>query len=117
MNATVTRKGFVVGSVAASLSLAACGSRATAPAATSSDPVEVRVASLKGPTSIGLVAFMDKAAGEQTGLTNTYDFQVYGTADEVLPKVISGDVDIALVPANVSSVLYNKTQGATHNSL
>ena len=62
MNATVTRKGFVVGSVAASLSLAACGSRATAPAATSSDPVEVRVASLKGPTSIGLVAFMDITA-------------------------------------------------------
>ena len=99
MNITVTRKGFVVGSVAASLSLAACGSRATAPAATSSDPVEVRVASLKGPTSIGLVAFMDKASLEQTGLTNTYDFQVYGTADEVLPK-------------DVSSVLYNKTQGA-----
>ena len=112
MNITVTRKGFVVGSVAASLSLAACGSRATAPAATSSDPVEVRVASLKGPTSIGLVAFMDTASLEQTGLTNTYDFQVYGTADEALPKVISGDVDIALVPANVSSVLYNKTQGA-----
>jgi len=32
-------------------------------------------------------------------------------ADELLTKVVSGDLDIALVPANVASVLYNKTKG------
>ncbi len=32
-------------------------------------------------------------------------------ADELLPLMIRGELDIALVPANVASVLYNKTQG------
>ncbi len=37
---------------------------------------------------------------------------ISAAADEIVPKVIQGDVDIALVPANVASVLYNKTEGA-----
>ena len=32
-------------------------------------------------------------------------------ADEILPLVIKGDIDIALIPANAASVLYNKTEG------
>lgn len=117
MSLKLTRRGFVVAAAAQALALAGCGNNAqsaSSQAATTAeaDPVEVRVASLKGPTSIGLVSFMDKAAGEDSGLTNSYDFSISASADEILPKVISGDVDIALVPANVASVLYNKTEGA-----
>ena len=115
----VTRRGFVAGAAAAALSLAGCGSSSssssaatTGAATTAAYPTNVHVASLKGPTSIGLLALMDKAEGEDSGLANTYEFTVAGSADEVTPKVISGDVDIALVPANVASVLYNKTEGA-----
>ncbi len=69
----------------------------------------VRVASLKGPTSIGLVGMMDAAnAGE---LANDYTFTVSGTVDEILPDIIQGNVDIALVPANVAATLYQKTDG------
>lgn len=71
---------------------------------------EVHVASLKGPTSIGLVQFMEQAKAGKTA--NDYGFSINAAADEIVPKVIQGDVDIALVPANVASVLYNKTQGA-----
>lgn len=75
--------------------------------------VAVRVASLKGPTSIGLVSFMDQAA-DPDAFANTYDFQIMTAADEILPLVIKGDIDIALIPANAASVLYNKTeQGIT----
>ena len=74
------------------------------------EPVEVHVASLKGPTSIGLVQFMDRAADGETD--NEFDFAINTAADEIVPKVIQGDIDIALVPANVASVLYNKTEGA-----
>ena len=70
----------------------------------------MHVASLKGPTSIGLVRFMDQAADGETD--NEFDFAINTAADEIVPKVIQGDVDIALVPANVASVLYNKTEGA-----
>ncbi|EHF01703.1 hypothetical protein HMPREF1008_01327 [Olsenella sp. oral taxon 809 str. F0356] len=70
----------------------------------------VRVGSLKGPTSIGLASFMDRAAGG--GTANAYSFTIASSADEIVPSVVSGDLDVALVPANVASVLYNKTKGA-----
>lgn len=69
----------------------------------------IRVGSLKGPTSMGLVSLMDKAAKGET--SNVYEFTMAGKADELVGKIANGDLDIALVPANVASVLYNKTQG------
>lgn len=69
----------------------------------------IRIGSLKGPTSIGLVKLMDDASKGAT--TADYSFEMAVTADEILPKMVSGDLDIALVPANVASVLYNKTEG------
>ena len=88
----------------------AAGSAATDGAGAAAEPVEVHVASLKGPTSIGLVQFMDQAADGATD--NEFNFAISAAADEIVPKMIQGDVDIALVPANVASVLYNKTEGA-----
>lgn len=91
-------------------SAAPAGSSGEAPA----EGIEVRVASLKGPTSIGLVSFMDLAATGEGAYVNTYDFQIMAAADEILPSVIKGDIDIALIPANAASVLYSKTeQGVT----
>lgn len=69
----------------------------------------VRVGSLKGPTSMGIVSLMEKAENGETAYD--YDFTMVTAADELLAQVISGNVDIAMVPANVSSVLYNKTEG------
>lgn len=81
----------------------------TAAETTASAEDVVRVGSLKGPTSMGLVYLMDQ--NEQGKASQAYDFSMVTAADELLPKVISGDIDIALVPANVASVLYNKTNG------
>lgn len=114
----VSRRAFIGGSFAALLGLGLVGCGGSQPVASSDsaattaatpEAVTVRVASLKGPTSIGLVQFMDQAKSGKT--TNTYEFSMSAAPDEVMPKVISGDVDIALVPSNVASVLYNKTQG------
>lgn len=74
------------------------------------EAVSVSVASLKGPTSIGLVSFMDKAQAGETH--NSFDFSICGTADEILPLLIKGNIDIACIPANAASVVYNKTDGA-----
>lgn len=70
---------------------------------------KIRVGSLKGPTSIGLVYLMDRARKQATA--DHYEFTMAATADELLPSVISGDLDILLIPANVSGVLYMKTEG------
>lgn len=73
------------------------------------DTTTVRVASLKGPTTLGLVNLMKKSdEGEASG---KYEFTMKTQPDEILAMMVSGDVDIALVPANVASVLYNKTEG------
>lgn len=75
----------------------------------SAEAVSVRVGSLKGPTSMGLVYLMDM--DEKGTASNDYEFTMVTAADELLPQVINGNLDIALVPANVASTLYNKTQG------
>lgn len=77
--------------------------------AENADGTLIRVASLKGPTSLGLLFLMDKANKGETA--NTYEFQMATGADEILPLMVKGDLDIALIPANVASILYHKTQG------
>ena len=76
-------------------------------------PVEqtqaIRVASLKGPTSIGLVKLMDQNGKGESN--NKYDFTMAATADEIVAAIGKGDMDIAAIPANLASVLYNKTEG------
>ncbi len=71
--------------------------------------VTINVASLKGPTTMGMVKLMKDAEAEK--FDDFYNFEIYGTADEIVPKLITGDVDIALLPCNLASVLYNKTEG------
>ena len=123
----ISRRGFVAAGAgalgAAGVALSGCagtgagtgsvsGSTASGSAA-KPEPVEVRVASLKGPTTIGLVSFIDSAdkPGTEDGPDNKYTFTMSTAADEILPKLIKGDVDIALIPANAASVVYNKTKG------
>ncbi len=99
------------------LAIAACaGQSATSQAEPEPEPeaapvesAEVHVASLKGPTSIGLASFMGNV--DTLELNNTYTFTIATAADEILPAVIKGEVDIALIPANAAAVLYNKTEG------
>lgn len=75
----------------------------------SAEDVAVRVGGLKGPTTMGLVKLMDDAAKGDT--ENQYEFTMVTAADELTALVASGKVDIALLPANVASILYQKTEG------
>ncbi len=74
------------------------------------EPTEIRIGGLKGPTSMGMVQLME--AADQDQAANNYTFNIYGSADEVTPKLIQGELDIVAVPANLASVLYNNTDGA-----
>ena len=72
-------------------------------------PVELRVFSLKGPTSMGLVSLLrDSEAGTTF---NRYISTVCTAADEVTAALVNGDADIALLPANAAAALYNKAGG------
>ena len=107
------------------LSLTACGGKQEAPApaeppaqeapaqetpaAPVEDPITTRIAALKGPTAMGLVKLMSDDPQSASG--PMYDFTLAGAADEVTTSLIKGDLDMACVPANLASVLYNKTEG------
>jgi NitT/TauT family transport system substrate-binding protein len=73
------------------------------------DKIDIRIAALKGPTAIGMVKVMDDAQAQATA--NNYNFTIAGTADEISEGLVKGDIDIAAIPCNLASVLYNKTQG------
>lgn len=102
------------------LSLAACAQKpaeTTDPAETPDTPeqeveapVTARIAALKGPTAMGLVKLMSDAPSSANG--PLYDFTLAGSADEVTPALIKGELDMACVPANLAAVLYGKTEGA-----
>lgn len=92
--ATVLALGILVGA------LSGCGSAET---------YEMRVGGMKGPTTIGMVKMLSDSEDGSSGLD--IDFTLTGAADELAPKVIKGEVDMAAVPANLASVLWNKTQG------
>jgi len=69
----------------------------------------VRIAAMSGPTAIGMVKLMQDT--EDGNSAYPYEFQIFGTADEVSTGLIQGTLDMAAVPCNLASVLYNKTEG------
>lgn len=74
-----------------------------------SESANIRIGSLKGPTSMGILFLMERAKNGE--LPDSYEFHMATGADELLLLMAQGDLDIALVPANVAAVLYQRTEG------
>lgn len=64
----------------------------------------IQVGALTGPTAMGMVRLLEDGK-------DTYEPTILGAADELVPLILQGQVDIASVPANLAATLYNKTQG------
>ena len=69
----------------------------------------VRVIALKGPTAMGMAEMMERVKNGDLK-DSGFEFSIAGAIDEVTPKILQGKVDIAAVPANVASVLYNNSE-------
>ena len=101
----------------ACMALVACGPKNSGddygkdgPIAQEHDSTPINIMALKGPTAMGMVQMMD--AMDNEGLDgHEYTFTLAGAPDEVAPAIVQGTVDFAAVPANLASVLYNKTEG------
>ncbi|WP_297633575.1 ABC transporter substrate-binding protein [uncultured Clostridium sp.] len=63
---------------------------------------KLKIAALKGPTAMGMVKLIEE---------DKYDIEILGSPDEIMPKIIKGDIEIASIPANLGANLYNKTNG------
>lgn len=73
------------------------------------EKADVNIVGLKGPTALGMLQIMENNEAGQAN--NNYNFTLVGAPDEITSKLINGEVDIAAVPTNLASVLYNKTEG------
>lgn len=60
------------------------------------DPL--RIAGLKGATTMGI-----------SMLEGDYELSMYTAADEIVPLLVKGEIDIALVPSNLAATLYQTT--------
>lgn len=69
------------------------------------DDTEIRIAALKGPIGMGMVKLADKQNYPN------YTVSIEASPDALNPRIISGEVDVAAVPVNLASVLYNKLDG------
>lgn len=69
--------------------------------AQTSDGNTINIGALKGPTAMGMAQLLDDEA---------YDISIVASPDEMVPMIVQGQVDIAAIPANLSSVLYQKTE-------
>ena len=86
--------------VLAVLPLAACSPE---------EPTTVRLGGMTGPTSIGMAKLLES---DKNGTSkNDYEFTLATAGDEIKTKLIQGELDIAAIPANLASALYNATEG------
>lgn len=60
----------------------------------------IKIGALKGPTAMGMAQMLDD---------ENYNVSIVASPDEIVPMIVQGQVDIAAVPANLASVLYQKT--------
>ena len=71
--------------------------------------VNVKIASLKGPTSIGML----KLHKENPSLGNNVNssYEIVPNPEVMVSKILSNEVQIAALPTNVAVKLYNKGSG------
>jgi len=104
-------------------SLAACAKNDPAPDSTETSPessapeaplpdsnLPVNIMVLNGTTGFGMANLIAKNNSGEAGLN--YNFSVETDASNVTAALINGTVDIAALPTNAASVVYNKTEGA-----
>ena len=58
---------------------------------------------------MGLVNLLSMEADGTAAMD--YDLQLYGAADEIVPLLMKGELDMAAIPANLAATLYQKTNG------
>ena len=88
----------------------ACNKPAT-PIAENKNPQKssMTVSALNGPTGMGMVKLIKDNEDGKSAIN--YDFNLVGSPDELVGKIVNGEVDVAAVPINLAMVLYNSTGG------
>ncbi len=68
--------------------------------------VTVSIAALQGPTGFSLARILEQGAGEHSGIV--IESQVLPSPAEAVSRMASGELNAALLPVNLASVIYNR---------
>lgn len=101
--------GCAAGSGASSAATSSTAASSAAPASSAVEKTTIKVATLKGPTGLGMLKLMQD--NDAKTAANQYAFTLAGAPDEIVSKITTGEVDVAAVPTNLAATLYNKTNG------
>ena len=107
---TITKNCRLVCVILLAFCLAACSSGETEPGKTAPiKTAEVTIAGIAGPTSIGMIQLIDGQMLNYEGYATEYT--IAQAPDMLIGKIINGEVQIAALPTNMASVLFNRTEG------
>ena len=70
---------------------------------------EANLSMLAGPTSVGAINMVEESKNAESNFT--FNETIDGAPDALVPKLVSGQADLAIIPANLAATLYNKTEG------
>ena len=68
-------------------------------------PVVIRLGAIKGPSGIGMVHLLEKPPVLSGG--DSVAIELVGSADAIASKILSGELDAAVLPVNLAAKLYN----------
>lgn len=73
------------------------------------EAVTIRAGGLKGPTSISLAPYI--VDPERVGDGVRVATEIFASPDMAVSQILSGEIDMASLPTNLASVLYNRDAG------
>lgn len=94
-------------SVAMIFCLCACNGGETPTDTSKAQKTKVRIATLSGPTGMGMAKMMSNPSTEKAD----YKFTVEGDPQTLAAAMINSQYDIVALPVNLASTLYHKTKG------
>ena len=109
--------GVLVLTMILSFALVGCGSNKDAETEpeevivedTDFENITINIGSLAGPTGMGMVRLMEMVENNEASFD--YNIEIAGSPDDLVGKIISGEVQIASVPTNMALLLHNRTEG------
>ncbi|TVR93606.1 MAG: hypothetical protein EA428_01795 [Spirochaetaceae bacterium] len=102
-----SRQGVLLGAlVVLLLVLAACAQSEPA-SATEAESVSLRLGTLRGPTAVAFAPLLAEP-GSLGDSNYELEAEVFATPDLLVSQILTGSIDVATVPTNLASVLYNR---------
>ena len=97
--------GLLILCLAVPAAFALGGKETAAPVTAPLEPMTVRVGALKGPTGIGMIRLFETPPVLPQSVTAV--FEAVASADAMAAKLLSGDLQAAVLPVNLAAKLYN----------